>query len=304
MESILIIGHTVSNLELLSGINEQYNIIYTSPKLINSLYLYKVQPSLIILDCFDDINEDCTNTSTINNLIILLTDNELLKYIPVILISWILLDDDIIIKALNSGVTDYIPMPIHQLLLSTKVANYISLYKTVTQLAKSANIDGLTNLYNRQFFDMQFNNEFIRSTRDKKPLSFLIIDIDYFKEYNDLYGHVQGDECIKQTASIIKASVYRLYDVVVRLGGEEFGVLLPNTEEANAIIIANRVMDTFNHSKIEHCGNKQHNNILTLSIGCATYTSTSNLKTPVDVYKQADVKLYEAKNSGRNKICY
>ena len=157
--------------------------------------------------------------------------------------------------------------------------------------------DQLTKLKNRLYFDKKFDEEWQRSSRMKLPLSVLLIDIDNFKEINDNYGHLFGDECLRLIASTISSELLRASDCVARYGGEEFVALLPNTEEDETRAIAEKLVKAISNvgSKID---DKKIN--ITCSIGGAT-TLPDYQDNKEHLLKQADIALYQAKNNGRNQ---
>ncbi|MFV1993079.1 MAG: diguanylate cyclase [Acidiferrobacterales bacterium] len=161
-------------------------------------------------------------------------------------------------------------------------------------------IDELTGLYNRRYMDSSLNYEWERHIRNDSLLSLIYIDIDYFKEYNDTYGHHIGDEALIEVAKIFKQSARRATDKSIRFGGEEFALLLPETTLAEAVSIAENVHQVVIQRKIEHTGSKI-SNILTVSIGVATVLPTRS-ETIRKLKIEADKALYNAKKLGRNRV--
>jgi len=160
--------------------------------------------------------------------------------------------------------------------------------------------DGLTETANRRYFDQQLSKEWQRCKRDKSPLTCLMIDIDHFKAYNDYYGHLNGDEALRQVAHSIQQQIRRPPDLLARYGGEEFVVLLPDTDSHGGEWIAERIQKALAAQEIEHAASKTAP-FLTLSIGIATATPCSE-QTPEDLVSLADNRLYQAKHRGRNTI--
>jgi two-component system chemotaxis family response regulator WspR len=166
------------------------------------------------------------------------------------------------------------------------------------ELQKLSCQDGLTGIANRRRFNEFFYKECLRSAREKTPLSLLLIDIDFFKLYNDNYGHVRGDECISTVAVALQNAVQRPADLVARYGGEEFAVVLPNTEVDGALKMAQSLHKTISTLKIPHPHSAVADS-LTVSIGiaCKVINETNS---PEQLIELADHALYEAKHSGRN----
>jgi diguanylate cyclase (GGDEF)-like protein len=166
--------------------------------------------------------------------------------------------------------------------------------------------DALTGLANRFALDEAVHHEWLRTRRSGQVLSVLMIDIDYFKGYNDFYGHLQGDECLKNVGRKILATVSRVEDVVARYGGEEFAVLLPNTAEENALMIAKKLCQAVEKMQLEHLASPAYK-VVTISIGVSSISPVF-IKNVEDqehsvrqLFEQADHALYQAKNLGRNR---
>ncbi len=158
--------------------------------------------------------------------------------------------------------------------------------------------DAVTGIKNRHYFDTVFEQEWKRASREKYPISLLLLDIDHFKDVNDKYGHLAGDECLHEVASTISVALKRPADIVARYGGEEFVAVLPYIENKNALDFANKIRSRVEASTYIADG---HEIKVTVSIGVCTVTPTDNddLK---DMIYAADIALYEGKNSGRNQV--
>ena len=159
--------------------------------------------------------------------------------------------------------------------------------------------DGLTGLANRRIFDIVLRNEWKRALRDQNPLSVIMMDIDFFKAYNDIYGHQGGDDCLRQVARCLRKNIRRAGDLVARYGGEEFVAVLPNTDLDGAIKVADAMRDSVLHIKIRHKGSNVHENV-SISAGVASFVPDRE-KSSSDMLKIADKALYKAKNDGRNR---
>ncbi len=176
------------------------------------------------------------------------------------------------------------------------------LEQTNAELERLSSLDGLTGLANRRIFDQTLDEELKRAARDGNPLSLVMIDIDFFKHYNDNYGHTGGDECLKQVASIIDGIASRPGDLVARYGGEEFAVILPSTDSAGAIKVCENLKQAINAAAIphEHSDTAPH---VTLSMGIAS-TTGDGASTAMDIIEKADKALYSAKEGGRNRFVH
>lgn len=169
-------------------------------------------------------------------------------------------------------------------------------YRAVEALAET---DALTRLANRRRFDHYLTSEWRRSMRDHTPISLLMIDADYFKSYNDTYGHTRGDSALKQIAEAAQDVVTRPGDLVARFGGEEFAVILPNTDSEGAAKVAHEICTALSDRRLAHTANPL--GYLTLSIGFAT-TVASFGHHSVNLIETADQALYQAKKNGRNQV--
>jgi diguanylate cyclase (GGDEF)-like protein/PAS domain S-box-containing protein len=160
-------------------------------------------------------------------------------------------------------------------------------------------VDALTGIANRRRFDDSVATEWRRALRESSKLSLLLIDADHFKRYNDTYGHVRGDSCLKQIAEAALDVVLRPGDLVARYGGEEFAVVLPGTDETGAKAVAEDICQAVRNRRLPHEGNAP--GIVTVSIGCATVVPQRG-KTAQDLIEAADQALYRAKGRGRNRV--
>jgi diguanylate cyclase (GGDEF)-like protein len=167
------------------------------------------------------------------------------------------------------------------------------------QLRRLASIDGLTAVANRRALDERFATEWSRAIRVRTPLALLMIDLDHFKQYNDRYGHVAGDQCLQAVAGTILAFARRPQDMAARFGGEEFILLLPQTTLAGAEYLAESLRSTIFDLAIEHNGSQWER--VTVSIGCASITPALE-QVSAELLELADVALYKAKQAGRNRV--
>lgn len=167
-------------------------------------------------------------------------------------------------------------------------------------LQRMMKLDGLTGLSNRRHFDEHLDAEWKRARRERNELSLLIIDVDYFKHYNDSFGHVMGDEALRSVARVISQSCSRAGDLAARYGGEEFAIILPNTALDGARSLADGVRRAVQALAIGHVAPVAHS-MLSVSIGVATMVPDLE-SNPVDLIQRADQGLYQAKAGGRNRI--
>ena len=170
------------------------------------------------------------------------------------------------------------------------------------KLEKLASLDGLTKLANRRFFDQHLDSVWRLNARNNTPLSIILCDIDYFKRFNDTYGHPEGDECLKKVAMAIQRSINRPTDFAARYGGEEFVVVLSNTNREGAIKIAGDIRNNLKILRINH-STSETSKYVSLSLGISTTVPISSGDKD-KLIKKADQALYKAKQKGRNQIFY
>lgn len=248
--------------------------------------------------------------------------------IPVVLITEQSRADDFILQAYTIGISDFIKKPINYKILKAKIQVIIKriknkrayerknmiLKKRILEIKNemvllteekndaevNGNTDALTNISNRRLFDKVLQEEWYRLMRSEDKLSVFMIDIDYFKDFNDAYGHIRGDEALIEVASIIDESFNRVGDLVARYGGEEFVVLVPNFDYDDAKDMADRLRQKIHDAAIENVGSKV-SPYLTVSIGVATLVPKTKYPATY-IVDEADSALYLAKKSGRNIV--
>lgn len=182
----------------------------------------------------------------------------------------------------------------------TKLEIVVKKLKNVNKKLENASYtDSLTALHNRRYFNFIYERELKRAKRNKSYITFMMLDIDYFKQYNDTYGHIEGDNALKSVAKVLKMTLKRPSDYVFRLGGEEFGVLLSETDESNSAILARKICDSIRAMEIQH-ENSKINEYLTISIGAVCCVADEALHEEI-LISRADEMLYEAKDTGRDR---
>ena len=199
------------------------------------------------------------------------------------------------------GAVDYILKPASLSILLARVRAHLLNSRRQNKLSLLTYQDHLTQIPNRRRFNEMYSLEHKHALRYKKPLSLLVIDIDEFKKYNDFYGHVKGDECLKEIGLALLSCQRRPGDLVSRLGGEEFVVLLPDNDEEGALHVANRILTTIESLAIAHAPEAKYP-VVTVSIGLATM-KTETACTQKELIEIADKMLYSAKGKGRNCVC-
>jgi diguanylate cyclase (GGDEF)-like protein len=219
------------------------------------------------------------------------------------------------LKGFEVGGVDYITKPFQVEEVLARIEVHLSIIRLQQQLQlanesleianqklyKQTVLDGLTQIANRRHFDEYLMHEWQRAVRDKNSIALLLCDIDFFKQYNDTYGHQGGDDCLKQIAQAIEKVSKRPADLVARYGGEEFGVILPNTIITGAIEISEQICQAVRDLKIGHKKSRAANYVtLSLGVSCLIPSTENNM---TEFIEMADKALYQAKHQGRNRVC-
>jgi diguanylate cyclase (GGDEF)-like protein len=290
-QTILVIDDEKANLKILSELfKSKVNIVLAKNGTQGIEKIIKFKPDLVLLD----IIMPGMNGFEV---IIQLKKNEETAAIPVIFITGLtdVVDES---QGLALGACDYIQKPFHIDIVRARVNLHLKLAEQRLQLEQLANLDSLTCVPNRRKFYEMFDLEWRMSVRENTPLSQIMIDIDYFKQYNDLYGHAAGDQALKMVAEAIFKQLKGPFDFLARYGGEEFVVLLPNTQAQDAMSIMESCRQAVESLKIVHEKNTV-SKYLTISIGginCFPKKAMCSEAT----FKLADDMLYQAKEEGRN----
>ncbi len=219
------------------------------------------------------------------------------------------------LNAIKNGANDYLLKDDNiQETLILSVKNVIEHYKLVKQnirlmkeleiknreLERLAFLDGLTGVANRRYFDDNLKKEWAGTAREKAALSLIMMDIDYFKLYNDKYGHQMGDDCLKNVARAINNALKRPVDFLARYGGEEFAAILPRTDITGAVVVAEAIRISVTEAKIPH-SNSKVSEYVSLSLGVACVIPEKDIE-PAELISMADKALYTAKQKGRNRV--
>lgn len=234
-------------------------------------------------------------------------------WVPIIFLSG-RTDPDDIAAGIEAGGDDYLTKPVDETILAAKMSamkriaamrhRLISVSNDLEnandELQKLANADGLTGLANRRIIDEYLDKETARSIRSEQPIAVIMIDIDNFKLYNDTYGHLAGDSCLKKVSKVLKNSVRRPEDLVGRYGGEEFCVVLPNTDMTGASFVAERIRSDVEELNIPHAKSTV-GSVVTLSVGISNRVPGSK-STATQLLSDADKALYKAKSAGKNQV--
>ncbi len=250
------------------------------------------------------------------------------RLIPVIIIS-ALDEKEMMLTCIEKGAEDYLIKPYDRVLLKARVSAclekkmlhdrevlnkqkleaayaelavaYHELEVIKNELEGLSHRDGLTGIANRRYFDTVLEREWNAVRREKKCLSLILFDIDYFKKYNDTYGHLAGDDCLCQIAIAASTVIKRPRDTLARYGGEEFAVILPDTDSAGALVCAEQIRHAIESLNIIHISS-QASPYVTASLGISTFIPNEEVSTSQQLIKEADLALYQAKRESRNCV--
>lgn len=296
---ILIVDDEKMNIKILVDLlKDEYSLILArSGAQALKFSLNPPPPDLILLDV---VMPEMGGYQVIKEL----KEHDLTKEIPVIFITALnsVEDEE---HGLKLGAVDYITKPFSPPIVKMRIHNHLRFVHQHKLLDKLAYLDALTEIPNRRRFDEVFHKEFLRSTRNGIPLSIGMLDVDFFKQYNDHYGHAMGDRTLQSIASALEHTLKRPADMVARYGGEEFVIIMPETDSDAAQQVAERVRLAVLNLNIPHLYSKASESV-SISIGIITFYPRPGLaSSPVaeSILERADRNLYMAKQTGRNRVC-
>ncbi len=223
------------------------------------------------------------------------------KEIPVIFLT-AANDAEDVVKGLGIGAVDYVTKPFNREILLARIKTHLALKEKTRLLKEMSTKDGLTGIANRRYFDDFLESEWKRGSRANVPISLIMADIDYFKLYNDHYGHQKGDETLRKVANTISDCCNRVSDLTARYGGEEFAVVLGNTTIDVAKSMAEKICMEIEKLNIPHSISEVAD-VVTASLGVSTMIPDNKNVSDILV-NQADQLLYKAKETGRNGVCH
>lgn len=294
--TILIVDDAITNIELLSDLLiDEYSLkIAKNGQKALEIANSNHKPDLILLDVvMPDIDgyEVCkqlkSNISTQNIPIIFVTGNDS----PV--------DEE---YGLNLGAVDYIKKPFHPSIVKARVKNHIKLKLKSDALEELSMCDALTHIPNRRYFEEKYDTKYKESLRERVSLCVMMIDIDYFKQYNDNYGHGRGDDILTKVALALKYTLKRPSDMIARYGGEEFVVVLKDVNQDGAKKVALDMLETIRNLKIAHKYSRV-SQYVTVSIGISLKDLDEG-KDKEELLLEADKALYRAKSNGRDRCSF
>jgi diguanylate cyclase (GGDEF)-like protein len=290
---ILVIDDEKTNLIILNRIlSEEYEVFMAKTGKMALKLAFEEKPDLILLDI---ILPDISGF----DILVKLQSDPATNSIPVICITGLDSEQDEE-KGFLLGAVDYIKKPFKSTIVNIRVNTHMKIVRQMRLIEKLGLTDPLTDISNRRSFDERIDMEWRRAIREKTPISFLMMDIDKFKDYNDTYGHPQGDALLKAAAKIFSVRAKRPADLPARIGGEEFGVLLPDTRLGAALLIAESIRADMEALRVPTADGSEMTTT-TISIGIATaFPKEHDLIK--DFISHADENLYAAKTSGRNRV--
>ncbi|UCV27710.1 diguanylate cyclase [Ferribacterium limneticum] len=262
-------------------------------------------PSMVLLDDTLQGMDGISLTRTIRSWEQSRDEADFSPWTPIVLLSAVN-DEDILARGILAGADDFLYKPVSEVVLLAKVRAMLriatrqqEICAVHRQLKEIAILDSLTGIPNRRHFDDTLAAEWKRCIRTESPLSIVISDVDFFKQFNDIYGHQAGDVCLKAVASSLSESLFRVEDTVARYGGEEFVAILPGTDANGAYAVAERMRLSARDLCIPH--QQGIGGRISCSFGVAS-TRPSIDKAPQQLLRTADAGLYAAKRAGRNRV--
>ena len=290
---ILMVDDDAFNIKALNLVlSEEYHVLFASSGQSALEIATRTRPDLILLDIQMpgmDGFEVCRA----------LKADPLLRDIPVIFLTGMTDETDETI-GLGLGAVDYLAKPIKPALVKLRVRNHLELKQQRDRLSRLSLIDGLTELANRRAFDERLEQEWRRALRTEALLSLVMIDIDFFKGYNDAYGHLAGDDCLRYVAQTLTTSLKRAGDFVARYGGEEFVAILPGLNLKGVRAMAETMRESVEKLRIPHRSSAIAPYV-TISIGAVSLRPSAGASSR-SMIAACDQQLYRAKSHGRNRV--
>jgi diguanylate cyclase (GGDEF)-like protein len=291
--SLLVVDDDSSNLMVLSHILQPDYKIYTAKDGASAIQkAEKFLPDLILLDILMPGLDGYEVLSA-------LQQSEKAQHIPVIFVTGLnSLEDQK--KGLKLGVVDYISKPFDDMIVKLRVALHIKLINQLRTIEYLSTTDQLTKIPNRRAFDNRLNVEWRRALREKQPLAIMMVDVDYFKNYNDKYGHQQGDKALFNIAGILGKTAVRSTDFATRWGGDEFAVLLANSDAQAGLKVGEDLRKNVEGLDIP----LDDGTVTRITVSVGVISQIPKQDSVLDEFiSGADKALYAAKNTGRNRVC-
>jgi diguanylate cyclase (GGDEF)-like protein len=292
--SLLIVDDMTANIRILANLLKDDYTIQVANRGQKALDIARGShpPDLILLDIIMPEMDGYQVCRELKN-------NATTNHIPVIFVTAMDAIEDQK-KGLSLGAVDYITKPFDADIVKVRVRNHVNLKVKTDMLEGMSHVDGLTQVANRRNFDRSLQRELKRLERSGKSLGLIMLDIDYFKPFNDHYGHGKGDECLIKVAAALQQVIKRPGDLLARYGGEEFAAILPETDAGGVARVADAMRAAVEAIDVEH-GYSQVADHVTISVGCCAQIVTAET-TAEQLLNRADTALYAAKRQGRNRV--
>ncbi|MDX1491956.1 MAG: diguanylate cyclase [Pseudohongiellaceae bacterium] len=289
--TILVVDDQSLNIQVINALlSPDYNILAATSGAKAIELCQKTKPDLILMDVVMPQKsgwETCRELKLIKEL----------ESIPVIFVTGLESEEEEN-TCWDAGGVDFIKKPVNATTLKQRVKAHLKLKFQSDFLRNMAFVDGLTCVYNRRFFDDAYDKALRQHARDNLGMVVGIVDVDYFKRFNDRYGHLAGDDCLRSIAKALRSVMRRPHDVFARYGGEEFACILPETDLLGAQVIAKKMLEAVRRLSIPH--EESPFNHVTVSIGFAAVDADSESSRD-ELLAKADENLYKAKQSGRDR---
>jgi len=295
MSKICLVDDNMTSLTIARDMLKSSYKVYPSPSAAKFFELIEsVTPDLILMD---------VDMPQMNGYeaVKILKEDERFKDIPVIFLT-AKDDEESELKGFELGAVDYITKPFHPAIIKARITTHLTIVEQRRIIEKISLTDTLTKIPNRRNFDKHMESEWKRAVRENLSIGMIMIDADHFKNFNDNYGHQQGDVALQTLAHVISTSIRRGSDFAARWGGEEFTVLLPNTEADGVIIVAENIRKNVEKVIIPRVDDASLGLNITISVGGVAEVPTA-MSSMEDFIKKSDEALYKAKESGRNRVC-
>lgn len=290
---IMIVDDEIANIEMMAAVLEDdYEICFARSGAAVPAVAMDARPDLILLDIVMPGMDGYAVCRRLKR-------DPVLCDIPVIFTTG-LDDPEDEERGFEAGAVDYVTKPIQAIKLRSRVGNHIELKRMRDQLSALATTDALTGLGNRRLLEELLQSKLHHLSAKGEWLSFIMMDIDFFKQFNDLYGHLEGDDCLRRVAHALRDTMRRSDDVCLRYGGEEFACILPRTDHDGALEVAETIRHRIEALGIPHKGSGV-SPVVTISVGVATGRSAADLSMELWI-STADAMLYQGKRTGRNQV--
>ncbi|PKO33420.1 MAG: diguanylate cyclase response regulator [Betaproteobacteria bacterium HGW-Betaproteobacteria-7] len=308
LPTVLIVDHSLSNRDLIGDCLRQLTDIQVvgAGDGAQALHCFReLRPSLILLDLALDDIDGISLARELRQIERGAEEDGIVAWTPIVFLSRIQ-DEDALARGILAGGDDFLYTPVSEVVLLAKVRAMLriagmqrEIHDAHRQLSSIARLDSLTNIPNRRHFDETLAAEWKRCRRADAPLSIVLGDIDFFKQFNDIYGHPAGDSCLTAIAGSLHEALFRVEDMVARYGGEEFAAILPGTDNEGARAVAERMRRAARELCIPHA--QGVGGLVSCSFGVASINPDS-ASLPQQLLQTADAGLYLAKRAGRNQI--